>query len=184
MSLQVAAQQALFLFGLGFLGANIKIGADLIRYRRKRDSALLVWPRPRPRYYGFNVLLGVVQALLLAAFVLLRRPAPQIFGLAMMLIYFLGAMPLSARIDRGFYRDGVWADSGFVPWGRISGVSWREDPLTLVLISRVRSFAQQLEVPGGLYGEARKVLRDRIQSQEIHMGHSLGLAEGDDRDTV
>lgn len=184
MSLQVAAQQVLFLFGLGFLGANIKVGADLIRYRRKRDGALLVWPRPRPKYFSFAVLLGIVQALLLTAFVLLRRPAPQIFGLAMMLIYFLAAMPLSTRIDRGFYRDGVWADSGFVPWGRISGVSWRENPLTLVLISHVRSFAQHLEVPGGLYGEARKVLRDRIEAHDIHMGHSLGLAERDDRDTV
>lgn len=184
MSVQTLAQQILFLFGIGFLGANIKVGADLIRYRRKRPGALLVWRRPRPSYLGFTVLLGVVQALLLAAFVILRRPAPQIFGLAMMLIYFLAAMPLSARIDRGFYSDGIWADSGFVPWSRISGVSWREDPLTLVLISHVRSFAQPLAVPGGLYGEARKVLRDRIRSRDIHMGHALGLTEGDDRDAV
>jgi hypothetical protein len=186
MSLQTLSQQALFLFGLGFLGANIKVGADLIRYRRKRRGALLVWPRPRPKYFAFTVLLGVIQALLLAAFLILRRPAPQIFALAMMLIYFLAATPLSTRIDRGFYRDGVWADSGFVPWGRISGVSWKEEePLTLVLLSQVRSFAQHLAVPGGLYGQARKVLRDRIQAHDIHVGQPLGLAErDDDRDTV
>jgi hypothetical protein len=184
MTLQSVAQQALFLFGLGFLGANIKIGADLIRYRRRRGGALLVWPRPRPPYYSFAVLLGVVQALLLAAFLILRRPAPQIFGISMMLIYFLCAVPLSGRIDRGFYRDGVWADRGFVPWGRISSVTWRENPVTLVLLSRVRSLAQPLEVPGGLYGEARKVLRDRIREHDIQMGQPLGLADADQRDRV
>jgi hypothetical protein len=186
MTLQSVAQQALFLFGLGFLGANIKIGADLIRYRSKRDGALLVWPRPRPAYYSFAVLLGVVQALLLAAFLILRRPAPQIFGISMMLIYFLCAVPLSGRIDRGFYRDGIWADRGFVPWGRISSVTWRENPVTLVLLSSVRTLAQRLEVPGGLNGEARKVLRDRIREHDIHMAPSLGLGLGDadERDAV
>jgi hypothetical protein len=184
MTLQSMAQQALFLFGLGFLGANIKIGADLIRYRRRRGDALLVWPRPKPAYYSFSVLLGVVQALLLAAFVILRRPAPQIFGISMMLIYFLCAVPLSGRIDRGFYRDGVWSDRGFVPWGRISSVSWRENPVRLVLLSRVRNLAQHLEVPGGLYGQARKVLRERIREHDIQMGRPLGLAEADERDRV
>jgi hypothetical protein len=185
MTLQAVAQQTLFLFGLGFLGANLKVGADLFRYSRRRREALLVWPRPRPKHYWFSLLLGVIQALLLAGFVLLRRPAPQIFGLAMMLVYFLGAMPLSARIDRGFYRDGVWADTGFVPWGRISGVSWREDPVTLVLLSHVRAFAQHLQVPGNLYGQARKVLRDRIQAHDIHIEQGLGLTEErDDRDAV
>ena len=184
MTLQSVAQQALFLFGLGFLGANIKIGADLIRYRRQRDGALLVWPRPKPQYYSFTVLLGIIQALLLAAFVILRRPAPQIFGISMMLIYFLCAVPLSARIDRGFYRDGIWADRSFVPWGRISGVTWRENPVTLVLLSRVQALAQHLQVPGGLYGEARKVLRDRIREHDIQMGQALGLTESDSRDAV
>jgi hypothetical protein len=185
MTLQLLAQQTLFLFGLGFLGANLKVCADLIRYRRQRRDALLIWPRPRPPYYRLSVLLGVIQALLLASFIILRRPAPQIFGLAMMLIYFLAATPLSARIDRGFYRDGVWADTGFVPWTRISGVSWKEDPVTLVLISRVRSIAQHLQVPGGLYGQARKVLRDKIKAHDLDVtGAGLGLGGRDERDAV
>jgi hypothetical protein len=185
MTLQTVAQQTLFLFGLGFLGANLKVGADFFRYWRKRRGALLVWRRPRPRHYGFSLLLGLVQALLLAGFVLFKWPGSQIFGLAMMLVYFLGAMPLSTRIDRGFYRDGVWADTGFVPWGRISGVSWREEPVTLVLTSQVRTFARRLQVPGNLYGQARKVLRDRIREHDIHIEQGLGLAdERDDRDAV
>jgi hypothetical protein len=78
----------------------------------------------------------------------------------------------------------VWADRGFVPWSRISSVAWRENPVTLVLLSRVRSLAQQLEVPGGLYGEARKVLLDRIREHDLQMGQPLGLADADQRDRV
>ena len=186
MTLQLLAHQLLFVLGLGFLIANLKVVGDLFRYWRARREALLVWPQPRPRYYRLSMLLGVVQALLLASLVLLKRPAAQIFGLAMMLIYFLAATPLSARIDRGFYGHGVWADAGFVPWSRISGVSWRENPVTLVLLSPMRSIARQLHVPSNLYGEARKVLRDRVRLHGFH-GEHAGLDLGghqDERDAV
>jgi hypothetical protein len=103
----------------------------------------------------------------------------------MMLIYFLCAIPLSARIDLGFYRDGVWSDGGFMPWTRISGVSWKEDPVTLVLISRVRSIAQHLRVPQSLYGQARKVLRDRIGTHDLNLrGTGLDLGLRDERDPI
>ena len=186
MSTQLLAHQLLFILGIGFLIANLKVGGDLLRYWRARRDTLLVWPQPRPRLYKLSVLLGVVQALLLASLVLLKRPAPQIFGLSMMLIYFLCATPLSARIDRGFYGQGVWADTGFIPWSHISGISWRENPVTLVLLSPMRSIARQLHVPTGLYGEARKVLRDRVRLHGFHGEHAgldLGL-HGDDRDAV
>jgi hypothetical protein len=185
VTLPQLAQPTLLVLGAGFLAANLKVSIELIRYRRRRRTALLVWPRPRPAYYQFGLLLGVVQALLLASFIVLRRPPPQVFSLAMMLVYFLGAIPLSVRIDRGFYRDGVWADTSFVPWARISAVSWKEDPVTLVLVSSVRSMAQNLRVPKGLYGEARKVLRDRIGARDLQLrGLGLDLGMRDERDTV
>jgi hypothetical protein len=177
----------LLLFGFGFLVANIKLGASLVAYRRRIRSALLVWPGDKPKYYGFSLALGVILGLLLMveAFVLHRSPR-SIFGEAMMFIYYGYTFPLSTRIRRGFYGDGVWSDSGFMKWSEISAVSWKEQPtVTLVLISHVQSMARRLEVPGHLYGQARRLLRDRIQTHDIHIGGAgLDLGARDDRDAI
>ena len=56
--------------------------------------------------------------------------------------------------------------------------------MTLVLISHVRSIARRLDVPGHLYGQARRVLRDRIKAHDMHMGGAgldLGSRDGDRR---
>jgi len=184
---EVVLPQILFLFGVGFLFANLKVVADLIRFRVRRASALLVWQNPKPRFYGFSLALGVVLGLLLAFKLFVqRRTADQVFGEAMMFVYYGYALPLSTRIARGFYRDGVWSDTGFLRWRQISAVSWREDgPVTLILISRLRQIARRLEVPGNLYGEARRVLRDRIKAHDIHIGGSgLNLGTRDEADAV
>ena len=52
----------------------------------------------------------------------------QLFGEVMMCAYYGYAFPMSTRIARGFYGDGVWSDSGFMPWTQISAVSWKEEP--------------------------------------------------------
>ena len=44
--------QVLFVFGIGFLAANIKVIADLLRFRLRKTSALLVWENPKPPYSG------------------------------------------------------------------------------------------------------------------------------------
>ena len=156
-------------------------------YRRRLRSALLVWQGDKPKYYAFSLALGVVLGILLMieAFVL-HRSARSIFGEAMMFIYYGYMFPLSTRIRRGFYGDGVWSDSGFMNWSEISAVSWKEEPtLTLVLISHVQSIARRLDVPGHLYGQARRLLRDRIQTRDIHMGGTgLDLGARDDRDSI
>ena len=60
---------------------------------------------------------------------------------------YLNAVPLSTRISKGFYREGIWSDTGFMPWEQISAVSWREEnAITLVLISRLRKIARRLQV--------------------------------------
>jgi hypothetical protein len=177
----------LLLIGVGFLVANIRLGASLVAYRRRMRSALLIWPGDKPKYYGFSLALGVILGVLLMveAFVLDRSPR-SIFGEAMMFLYYGYAFPLSTRIRRGFYGDGVWSDSGFMKWSEISAVSWKEDPaVTLVLISHVQSIARPLKVPGHLYGQARRVLRDRIQTHDIHIGGAgLDLGTRDDRDAI
>ena len=182
-----AAPQVLFLFGLGFLVANLKTGADLFRYYRRRRFALLIWDGPKPRFYSFNLALAVVfGVLIIVKLFVLRRPVGQLFGEAMMFLYYGYAFPLSVRISRGFYRDGVWSDSGFMRWTQISGVSWKDEgPITLLLISHLRHIARKLVVPGHLYGQARRLLRDKIEAHDIHIGGAgLDLGSRDQRDAV
>jgi hypothetical protein len=63
-----------------------------------------------------------------------------VFGESMMLLYYTYALPLSLRIGRGFYEDGIWAESGFIPYSQIGGLTWREEgQVTLVLMYRMRS---------------------------------------------
>jgi hypothetical protein len=177
----------LFLFGLGFLVANLKVVADVIRFRVRRASALLVWDAPKPRFYRWSLLLAVVLGLLVAAKLVQRQPADRVFGEVMMLVYYGLALPMSTRISRGFYRDGVWSDSGFMRWAHISAVSWNEEgtAVTLVLISRLKNMARRLDVPGNLYGEARKLLRDKVKAHDIHFGGAgLDLGSRDKRDKV
>ena len=178
------APRLLLLFGVGFLVANLKVARELVAYHRRKRSALLVWPRPKPRYYGMSLLIGVILGLLLAAEILLKRPVYSLFGEAMMFIYYICLFPLATRIARGFYQDGVWSDTGFMHWSQISAVSWRDEgSVTLMLISHAKSIARRLEVPTAQYGEARRVLLDRVKAHDIHMGGAgldLGIREGGD----
>src|SRR5437588_69656 len=81
------------------------------------------------------------------------------------------ALPLQTRIARGCYREGIWSDSGFMRWAQISAVSWKEEGrVTLVVISHFKNIAKRLEVPGNLYGQARRLLRDQIKAHAIHIG--------------
>ena len=179
------APRLLLVLGLGFLAANLKIAADLVAYSRRKRSALLLWRNPRPRYYRFHILLAITLALLVAA-KLVRKQPDQAFGAALLFLYYGCVFPLSTRISRGFYDEGIWSDSGFMRWGQISAVAWKEEGrITLILISHFRSLARRLEVPAHLYGEARRVLRDKIRDQTIHLGGSgLDLGTRDDTDSV
>jgi hypothetical protein len=187
MEPQGLLRQILFLFGVGFLIANLKVVFDLLRFRRRKRDVLLTWEAPKPAYYGFSLALGVLLGLMLAFKIFVqRRPPDQLFGEAMMFVYYGCAFPLSTRILRGFYTDGIWADGGFMRWKQISAVSWKEEGrVTLILITHFRSIARRLEVPGHLYGQARRVLRDKIRDHAIHMGGAgLDLGSRDDADSV
>jgi hypothetical protein len=175
----------LIVLGLGFLVANLRLVVDQVRFLRRRQRAVLIWPPPRSPYYGTALALGVVLGLLLIykAFVL-RRAA---FGEGMMFLYYGYLLPLSLRIRRGFYEDGVWTDSGFVPYDQIGGISWREDEhqVTLIVISRRRNLARRLVVPLDQYGAARRFLRDKIKQHAIQFaGTGLDLGEHDERDNI
>lgn len=186
MSPQVL-QRLLFLFGAGFLVANLLVAVSLLRFERRRRSAILIWRIPKPRFYRFSLGLGVVLAgLFLFKWLVLHRPLYGLFGEAMMLLYYGFVFPMSTRIPRGFYGDGVWSDTGFMPWGQISAVSWKEEEgVILVLISHHRNVARHLHVPGPLYGEARRLLRDKVKAHDIHIGGTgLNLGSRDEQDSV
>jgi hypothetical protein len=179
--------RVLFLFGIGFLVANLRLLFQFLRFLKLRSSALLTWPGRRPPFYGLLLVLGAVLALLIVyKLTVLHQHPMQVFGETMMLVYYCYALPLSLRIGRGFYEDGIWADGGFMPYSHIGGLTWREDQtVTLVLMHRVRAFARQLVVPQRYYGAARRLLRDKIAAHDIHFtGKSLDLGLHDERDDV
>ena len=189
MTLQQALAQILLLLGIGFLVANVLKGIEIARWWRLRRSAVLVWPGPKPPYYGLMLGIGVMLGLLVLFKAIVQlRPPSQLFGELMMFVYYGYMLPLSTRIARGMYADGVWTDTGFIPYRQIGGISWREegDRTVLVVISRLKMLARRLEVPGRFLGEVRRVLRDKISSHMIEMdsGPGLHLGDRDARDSV
>ena len=173
----------LFLLGLGFLVANTRLALQYLRYRRLNRGALLTWAGPKPPYY--SVALGTGVALgLLVMFKLYR--GLSVFGESMMFIYYGYLFPLSRSIKRGFYQDGIWADTVFIPYNEVGGVSWREGKhtVTLIIISRLRNLARRLSVPGDKYGEARRLLRDKIGDHEISFFDTLNLGDHDERSGI
>jgi len=169
--------------GIGFLAANLKLAYDYVRYLRRRRGALLTWRSPKPPQYAFALGLGVALGLLVfAKLVILRR---QAFGESMMFLYYAYFFPMSLTIARGFYEDGIWAETAFIPYNEVGGISWREgkNHATLIVISRLRNLARRLVVPGDKYGAARRLLRDKIGEHAIHFtGTGLDLGEHEERD--
>ncbi len=179
--------RALLVLGLGFLLANVRLAVQLLQFLRIRSRALLTWPGRRPRFYGLFLAMGLTLGLVIFVKLILQsRPPSHVFGETMMFLYYAYLLPLSLRIGRGFYEEGVWLDTGFMPYGTIGGISWREEPeLTLVLIPRWKRLARRLVVPQELYGQARRVLRDKIADHAIHFtGKALDLGAHDERDDV
>ena len=175
----------LYFVGAGFLVINLQIGYQYFKFRRQQRSALLTWDPPRPPFYRLFLWVGVLLGVVIVYKLAILRMAPgNVFGETMLLFYYVYTLPLSLRIQRGFYEDGIWTDSAFVPYGNIGGLMWREgDRITLVLLQRWRNFARKLTVPQPLYGEARRVLRDKIAAHDIHFtGKALDLGLHDERD--
>ncbi len=175
----------LLLFGVGFLAADARALLLHLQYWRRRRTALLVWSARRPPFYAMQIGIAVALGLLLAYNLLFRLPPLEtLFGESMMFAYYAYAVPMSARIPRGFYRDGVWSDRGFVAFGGIGGLAWREgkDPV-LLIVAGEGGTARTLLVPGQHYGAVRRLLRDLISQHTIRLaGHGLDLGVKDERE--
>jgi hypothetical protein len=175
--------KTLLVLGVGFLVANARLILEYLRYRKRRATALLTWRGPYPPYYGLGLGMAVVLGLVVLYEVFVS--GQQAFGETMMFLYYGYLLPLSLRIGRGFYEDGIWADSSFIPYNEVGGISWREGEhsVSLVVISRLRNLARRLAVPAEHYGAARRLLRDKIGEHEIHFsGTGLDLGAHDERD--
>lgn len=168
--------------GVGFFVANLRVFFQFVRFSRLRRSALLIWPGRKPPFYRLLFALGAVLSIvILYKLIVWKMKLVDVFGETMMLVYYAYAVPLSLKIGRGFYEDGIWADAGFIPYSRIGGLTWREgEQLTLVLIYRMRAFARLLVVPTKYYGAARRLLRDKIAAHDIELsGKALDLGADD-----
>ncbi len=199
MNLEALLPRILVVLGVGFLIANVRLGIELWRWWRRRPTALITWPAKRPPYFGMSLGIGVVLGglVLLEAYLSWKKTgilvpwlqlfARNAFGELMMFVYFGYMLPLSTRITRGLYAEGIWTDTVFMPYDQVGGMTWRagETP-TLVLLSRVAALARRLDVPSQFLGEVRRVLRDKISSRAIAIddGPGLHLGARDARDSV
>ena len=182
------------LLGVGFLVANARLAFEYLRFMKRRRGALLTWRSPKPAYYvmqlAIGVLLGVILFYNVARMYRLYRGLrfdTRIFGQAMMFLYYAYLFPMSRAITRGFYEDGIWAESAFIPYNEIGGISWREGEheVALIVTSRLRNLARRLMVPGSQYAGARRILRDKIARHDIHFsGTGLDLLDHDEREDV
>ena len=182
------------LLGVGFLAANARLAFEYVRYVKRRRGALLTWRGSKPQYYLMQLAIGVFLGVILLYNVMRMyrlyhgiRVDWRIFGQAMMFVYYGYLFPLSRNVARGFYEDGIWADSAFIPYNEIGGISWREGEhqVTLVVTSRLRNLARRLIVPGNQYAAARRLLRDKIARHDIHFsGTGLDLLDHDEREDV
>ncbi|MFM8533464.1 MAG: hypothetical protein ACKOEC_07710 [Acidimicrobiia bacterium] len=188
-----ALRQALLALGVLFTIVDIKVGAQFVSWFRRRSQAVVAWPGPKPPFYVINLTIGMLLGVLLflTSYVEIGRlqrgwgAAPSMFGVAMMFIYYGYLLPLTTRIRPGLYQDGIWTDSGFMPYTEIGGLTWKGND-TLVLASRQKALARRLRVPGSHLGEVRHFLRDKIGEHaiEVEAGPGLHLGTRDARESV
>jgi hypothetical protein len=180
-----AANQTIISLGLLGLGVYFSVllvrgFAGYLRFRRVRPTAVLTWPARRPAHFPLLLLLGLVSAALAVIHGFLALPFHHVYSQAVMALYFMLMVPLSGRIHLGLYRDGVWADTGFLPYQSIARMSFRETPpgpeVVLILLPRGRSGSFRLPVPRGEYGAVRKVLEEKVRAHIVNMDEGiLGL---------
>ncbi|HUG52619.1 MAG TPA: hypothetical protein VMR21_03425 [Vicinamibacteria bacterium] len=176
------ANEVMLTIVLGALGVYFSVlnGRGLLRYahfRRLRRTAVLTWPVGNPRSYSLQLALGVVSGGVAVLNGYLDRPIHHVFSQSVMALYFVLIVPLSGRIHLGLYRDGVWADMGFLPWARIGRMAFRETPnIVLYLLPRGGSRPFRLPVPAEEYGAVRKLLEEKKREGAVRtQEHILGL---------
>jgi hypothetical protein len=191
---QAIIASTFLLLGAGFLIANARLAFQYALFVKRRRGALLTWRGAKPPYYVMQLAIGVFLGVILIYNVARMyrlyhgfRADWRIFGQAMMFVYYAYLFPMSRSIARGFYAEGIWAESAFIPYNEIGGISWREGEhhVVLIITSRLRNLARRLIVPVSEYAGARRLLRDKIARHDIHFtGTGLDLTDHDEREDV
>jgi len=149
-----------------------KILALYTKYRRLASSTALSWEPPRPWYFKLCLGIGFFMVGMTAMSALvLNRPPLVVAAQGLMAVFYSVVFPLSFRVRKGFYDSGIWTERDFVPYGNIRGLWWKERP-QIVLVLRIdgRFFGERyalLRVPGTSYGQARRILADRLAERSL-----------------
>jgi hypothetical protein len=142
--------------------------AGYLRFRRMQPTAVVTWRGRRSTH--FAIVLGVVSLAVALLNTSLNRPFLHLWGQYATAAYFILMVPLSARIRLGLYRDGIWADTGFLPYARIGRMAFREgSEIVLILLQRGAARAFRLSVPPEEYGAVRKVIEEKIRAHEVNV---------------
>ena len=175
-------EQRIISLGLVGLGVYFTIQfarglASYQRFRRLRPTALATWSPPRPPQASWLLALGAFGGVLALVNGWLQRPVLHVYGLAVMSVYFLVMVPLALRVRPGLYRDGVWADAGFIRWDDVARIAFVESPqIMLLLLPRRGRRSFRLPVPPDEYGEVRKLLNEKMKTGALQLEPSiLGL---------
>ena len=170
---------------LGLLGVGVYFSILILRgvsglllFHRVRPTALITWRARPPSHRPLLTALGVVAVGLTVLTLLRQRPFFHVYSQAVMALYFMAMVPLAARIQPGLYGDGVWTDVGFLRYGRIRRMAFRETPeIVLILIPRGRlASARRMWVPPAEYGAVRKLLEDKLRAGVLKLDAGiLGL---------
>jgi len=174
----LAVTVALVGVGVYFSVAIVLRLVAYLRFRRERGEALATWPARRPPILPLLTLLGGVALALAAWGVAAGRPAVHVWSQASTALYFLALVPLTFRIPRGLYQNGVWADRGFLRYDEVGRLAFLEEPeIVLVLLRRgTRAGAYRLQVPPAEYGGVRKLLSERARAGVLQLDPAvLGL---------
>jgi hypothetical protein len=166
-----------WVLSVGLLGLGVYFAVQLVRgllayrrYVRVSRTAIATWPAPRPPLAAALFVLGLLGGAIAIVNAAMGRPIHHVVGLALMAVYFLVMVPLALRIRLGVYRDGVWADRGFLRWGDVARVAFLESPqLVLLLQPRRGGVSFRLPVPPDEYGTVRKLLDEKAREGELRL---------------
>ena len=123
---------------------------------------------PPPRFAALPAIISVgLGILIIYKLVVLEWPVWRLFGEAMMLTYYGYLYPLSLRLKRGFFEQGVRFDRGFARWEDVKGLTWHHEGPPVLVAAYGHQRAGRLTVPLEHLGAARRVLRDRIAAHQI-----------------
>jgi len=163
--------------GLYFLVLVVRVLAAYWRFLRLRTTALLTWPARRPPHFPLLIGLGVLALGVAILNGSLHRPLHHVASQLLIAVYFVLVVPLATSIRQGLYRDGVWADGGFLPYAEIARLAFVEGrEIVLVMLARGRGSAFRLPVPPEEYGAVRKVIEGKIRSHAVTVDSAiLGL---------